>query len=511
MPIASRIGSMMRTPQRGELRGVVEGSCPSSPIIMQIGWRYSTATPRMALMESRKPVYWMSVNARLSEYERPEAMPMHSSSLQTRMSLNAESREMGRSRPPLVTISGTERMNSTPLALIAAMMDEPLSSIVSSPAVSKSASMRDLQRRCGETSAPVPKRKSQIPATGLPSVASTAACGRAATPASWLRMSTPWSRLAAALVFAVAGSTVGPASAADWPTRPLRIIAPSTPGGAADMFGRLVCDHFSEAFHERCFVENRAGADGLIGMAAAAQAAPDGYTLATSSIAYNVIAPAVSPNPGFDPLKEFTHIAYIGGPPNVFVVNPALNVRSIAELVTLGRRGPAIDYVSPGVGTLGHLTAEVFAQKAGIKLQQIMTKGGSQAMMDLISGNVNVGTMTWTSALAQIRAGKVIPIAITASARLPEFPDLPTFKDLGYDVLTAVTWFALSGPAGLPNDVTQRLNAAIAKMLELPDVRKRLDRDAVETRVMTSDEFTAFVASEIDRWTPVARRVMPGK
>ena len=323
-------------------------------------------------------------------------------------------------------------------------------------------------------------------------------------------MNTPWSRLAAALVLAFAGSVIDPASAADWPTRPLRIIAPSTPGGAADMFGRLVCDHFSEAFHERCFVENRAGAGGLIGMAAAAQAAPDGYTLATSSIAYNVIAPAVSPNPGFDPLKDFTHIAYIGGPPNVFVVNPALNVSSIAELVALGRRGPAIDYVSPGVGTLGHLMAEVFAQKAGIKLQQIMTKGGSQAMMDLISGNVNVGTMTWTSALAQIRAGKVLPIAVTASARLPEFPDLPTFKDLGYDELTAVTWFALSGPAGLPNDVTQRLNAAVAKMLALPDVRKRLDRDAVETRVMTSDEFTAFVASEIDKWTPVARRAMPG-
>jgi tripartite-type tricarboxylate transporter receptor subunit TctC len=123
---------------------------------------------------------------------------------------------------------------------------------------------------------------------------------------------------------------------------------------------------------------------------------------------------------------------------------------------------------------------------------------------------VNVGTMTWISALAQIRAGKVIPIAVTASAGLPEFPDLPTFKDLGYDELTAVTWFALSGPAGLPNDVTQRLNTAVAKMLALPDVRKRLDRDAVETRVMTSHEFTAFVASEIDKWTPVARRVMPG-
>jgi tripartite-type tricarboxylate transporter receptor subunit TctC len=240
-----------------------------------------------------------------------------------------------------------------------------------------------------------------------------------------------------------------------------------------------------------------------------AQAAPDGYTLTTSSTAYHVIAPAVNPNPGFDPMKDFTHVAYIGGPPNVFVVNPALGVRSLAELVALGRRGQPIDYVSPGVGTLGHLLAEFFAQKSGIKLQQIMTKGASQAMMDLISGNVNVGTMTWTSALSQIRAGKVIPVAVTSSARLAEFPDLPTFNELGYPEFTAVSWFALSGPAGLPRDITLRLNAAVAAMLQLPDVRKRLDRDAVETQTMSSDEFTRFVADEIAKWAPVAKRVMP--
>jgi len=323
-------------------------------------------------------------------------------------------------------------------------------------------------------------------------------------------------RIAAAMTagvlcgFACVLTSTGPGRAADWPTRPIRIIAPSTPGGAADMFARLLCDQFSETFRERCFVENRAGAGGLIGTAATAQAAPDGYTLTASSTAYHVIAPVVSPNPGFDPIKDFTHIAYIGGPPNVFVVNPALGVRSLAELVALGKRGQTIDYVSPGVGTLGHLLAEFFAQKSGIKLQQIMTKGASQGMMDLISGNVNVGTMTWTSALSQIRAGKVIPIAVTASARLAEFPELPTFSELGYPELTAVSWFALSGPAGLPGDITLRLNAAVAAMLQLPEVRKRLDRDAVETRAMSSEEFTQFVADEIAKWAPVAKRVMPG-
>ncbi len=315
-------------------------------------------------------------------------------------------------------------------------------------------------------------------------------------------------RLAVALMSGVVCLQAVAAPAAEWPTRPIRIIAPSTPGGAADMFARLLCEQFSETLHERCFVENRAGAGGLIGTAATAQAAPDGYTLTTSSTAYHVIAPVVNPNPGFDPLKDFTHIAYIGGPPNVFVVNPALGVRSLADLVALGRRGQAIDYVSPGSGTLGQLLAEFFAQKAGIKLQPIMTKGASQGMMDLVSGNVNLGTMTWTSALGQIRSGKVVPIVISSRTRLAEFPDLPTFKDLGYDDLTAVSWFALSGPAGLPKDITQRLNATVAAMLERPEVRKRLDRDSIETQVMSPEEFTQFVTSEIAKWTPVAKRVM---
>jgi tripartite-type tricarboxylate transporter receptor subunit TctC len=305
----------------------------------------------------------------------------------------------------------------------------------------------------------------------------------------------------------IAAVALGPVSApaADWPARPIRIIAPSTPGGAADMFARLLCEHFSGTFPERCIVDNRAGAGGLIGTAATAQAPPDGYTLMTSSTAYHVIAPVVSPNPGFDPLKDFTHIAYIGGPPNVFVVNPALGVRSLADLVALGKRGEPIDYVSPGVGTLGQLLAESFAHKSGIKLQQLMTKGASQGMMDLVAGTVNVGTMTWTSALGQIRAGKVVPIAVSSRQRLAEFPDLPTLKDLGYDDLTAVSWFGLSGPAGLPNDIALRLNAAVAKMLERPDIRALLDRDAIETHDMTPPQFTQFVADEIAKWGPVAK------
>src|SRR6266851_1125806 len=370
-------------------------------------------------------------------------MAMHSSSLQTRIRRNRGSRAIGRNRAPLVTISGTERMNSTPLSLMAAMMPEPLSSIPSSASITGSASMRNLRTiinaEVARASTVLPNRKSNTAATVVDRWTD---CGLFFP--CYCDAEDDMKPVAVAFAAALVGA--GASSAADWPTRARRIIAPSTPGGAADMFGRLLCEHFSEIFHDGCFVENRAGAGGLIGTAATAQAPPDGYTLTTSSTAYHVIAPLMSANPSFDPMKDFTHIAYIGGPPNVFVINPALGVRSLPDLVALGRRGQAIDYVSPGVGTLGHLLAELFARQAGIKLQQIMTKGASQAMMDLVAGTVPLATMTWTSALAQIRAGTVIPLAITSRTRLNEFPDLPTFKELGYDDLTAVSWFGLSGP-----------------------------------------------------------------
>jgi len=311
----------------------------------------------------------------------------------------------------------------------------------------------------------------------------------------------------AVLVAALTGSGIFPlAVAADWPSRPVRIIAPSTPGGAADTFGRILVDHLPDLLGGRFFVENRAGAGGLIGAQATAYAEPDGYTFVTSSVAYHAIAPAVSRNPGFHPLRDFTHIAYIGGPPNVFVVSPALRVRSLAELIELARRRP-VEYVSPGVGTLGHLTAERLAHLANIQLEHVPYKGAPMAMTDLIAGTVGVGTMTWTSAVGQIRAGKVIPIALTSRTRVAEFPDLPTFSELGYGELVGNTWFGLSGPAGVPSDIVEKLNRAVIEVLRRDDVRQILARDAIETRPMTPGEFTAFMAREIDRWAPLAKRI----
>jgi len=295
------------------------------------------------------------------------------------------------------------------------------------------------------------------------------------------------------------------AAAAEWPSRPVRIVAPSTPGGAADLFGRLLAERLSERLKERFYVDNRAGGGGLIGAQIVAHAEPDGYTFVTSSIAYHAIAPAASKDPGFDPMRDFTHIAYIGGPPNVFIVNPALPARSLAELVALAR-DKTVDYVSPGVGTLGHLLVADFAQTARIKLQHIPHKGASQAMLDLIAGNVPFGSMTWSSAVGQIRAGKALPLAVSSKTRVREFPDVPTLAELGYPDLVAHTWFALAGPARLPDDIVRKLNRAVIEILDLPDVRKRLDQDAIVTEPMTPEQMTQFMASEIAKWGPIARK-----
>jgi tripartite-type tricarboxylate transporter receptor subunit TctC len=314
--------------------------------------------------------------------------------------------------------------------------------------------------------------------------------------------------IATLLAFALASmATVAPA--AEWPTRPIRIIAPSTPGGAADTFARLLAEFLPPQLHQPLVVDNRAGGGGLIGAAAAAHAEPDGYTLVTASVAYHAIAPAVSPNPGFDPIRDFTHIAYLGGPPNVFVVNPALGVHSLKELIALARSGRAVDYVSPGVGTLGHLLVEYFAQKAGLAVQHIPHKGSSQAMMDLVAGNVMIGSMTWSSAIGQIRAGTVIPLAVSSGARAAEFSDVPTLKEEGFDDLVALTWYALSGPAGLPDDVVQKLNRAVNAAWATPAVRRRLADDAIVAEPMTPEAVTAFVSREVRKWGPIAKRVVP--
>jgi tripartite-type tricarboxylate transporter receptor subunit TctC len=289
-----------------------------------------------------------------------------------------------------------------------------------------------------------------------------------------------------------------------WPSRPVRLIVPFAPGGTADTLGRLVAQKLGEQLKASFIVENRAGAGGAIGSELAAKAAPDGYTLVVSGIASHVIAPALPQGTPYDPLRDFTHIAPFGGPPAVLAVHPSVKAKDLREFVLLARSQP-LSYGSPGNGTQGQLVAELFKQRAKIDLQHVPYKGASGAVTDLIAGHIPVVSTTLTTAATQIRAGKARGLAISAPLRLAEFPDIPTYAELGYPDLVATVWFSLSGPAGMPADIVESLNAEVGRALEQPDVRERLKPEGIVPSRMNAKDFTAFVAEEVRRWAPIVK------
>jgi tripartite-type tricarboxylate transporter receptor subunit TctC len=317
-------------------------------------------------------------------------------------------------------------------------------------------------------------------------------------------------RAVVAVIWVLSGALGVPAlaqtSVQSWPSKPVRIVVPWPAGGSADMIGRIAAEHLGKIFAQNVYVENRPGASGMVGSAAVAHSDPDGTTFVVSGIPSHVIAPATSANPGFDPLQDFTHIAYVGGSPIVITAHASLGVRSLAELVALARRSPAaVGYVSPGVGSLGHMVGEYLARKDGIRLEHVPYKGGVQAVTDLVAGHVKVGAMTWTTTAPHIRAGTLIALGVSSSKRLAQYSDLPTLKELGYDELVTTTWWSFSGPAKLPADMVQRLNRELNTLFDSAEVRRRLEHDAIETEAMSPEQFTRFVADEISKWGPLAK------
>jgi len=296
------------------------------------------------------------------------------------------------------------------------------------------------------------------------------------------------------------------ALAQSWPAKTVRIVVPFAPGGTADTLGRLVAQRLTESFKENFIIENRAGAGGAIGSDMVAKAAPDGYTLVVSGIAHFCILPALSKTVPYHPLRDFTHIALFGGPPGVLVVNPSLPVRDLKEFIAHAKvEGEKLTYGSPGNGTQGHLIAEQLKQVAGIQMTHVPYKGASLAVADLIAGHVTVTSTTLTTAATQIKAGRARALAVSSVMRVPDCPELPTFAELGYPELSALIWFSLSGPAGMPSGIVSRLNVEVRRILQLSDVRERLRPEGIEPGDLDPKEFTAFLAAEVRRWGPIIR------
>ena len=291
-----------------------------------------------------------------------------------------------------------------------------------------------------------------------------------------------------------------------WPARPVKIIVPFAPGGTADTLGRLAAQKLSQQMKASFVVENRSGAGGAIGAELAAHAPPDGHTLVVSGIASHVIAPLLPQGAPYDPIKDFTHIALFGGPPAVLAVNPAVQAKDLREFVALAKARPgAISYGSPGNGTQGHLVGELLKQRARIDIQHVPYKGASNALTDLVAGHLPAISTTLSTAATQIRAGRARALAISAAARLPDFPEIPTYAELGYPDLVATVWFSLSGPAGMAPEIVERLNGEVGRALDQPEVRERLRPEGIVPAMMSAREFSAFVADEIRRWGPVVK------
>lgn len=305
---------------------------------------------------------------------------------------------------------------------------------------------------------------------------------------------------------------IGTANAADWPSKPVHVIVAYAAGGANDLLGRVFAEQLTQALGQPFLVENRTGGGGLVGTEYVARSQPDGYTLIVSGMPSHVLAPAMNKNAGFDPVRDFTHIAYLGGPPNVFAVHNSSPAKNFHELLDLMRKQPGgVEYVSPSVGSVGNMVAEYVAAKEHVKLTHVAYRGGGSAIFDLVAGHVKMGSMTLSTMSQHIKAGTLRALAISSAARVPELSDVPTLVELGYPELVVRTWYGLSGPAGLPPEIVTRINAVVNKAMELPKVQQQLAGEAVETKAMTPAEFTRFMQDQVGQWVPAVKAMHLGE
>lgn len=306
-------------------------------------------------------------------------------------------------------------------------------------------------------------------------------------------------------------SSVPAQAQSEWPQKPIRLVVPYAPGGSADTLGRMIAKHLAEAFKQPVVVENKGGAGGLIGSQMVAKSAPDGYTLVISGIGSHVIAPVDTANT-FDPLKDFTHIALLGGPPIAMVVNSEQPITDFKGFISYVSHEPkGMSWASPGQGTHGYLTGETFRSVAKLNMVHVGYKGAGPAVADLIANQIPAGFMTLSSANAHVESGKLRLLALTSPRRLPEYPNVPTFTELGYPSVTGTTWFAVSGPAGMPAAVVEKINAEVRRGLQTPAAKKQMAMESMVSADYDSAGFTRFVASEIEHWTPAVKALAKGR
>lgn len=292
---------------------------------------------------------------------------------------------------------------------------------------------------------------------------------------------------------------------ANYPTKPIRLIVPFPAGAASDVVGRMLGQKMSELLGEQVIADNRAGAGGNLGIGLTAKAPPDGYTIliATASIA---VSPAIYANLGFDPVKDLTPVARLSSTPNILLVHPSVPAKTLREFINLARATPGkLNFGSGGAGTTNHLANELLKHLEKINIVHVPYKGVTQAMTAMMGGEVDEVVMPVTTAIPQIRAGKVRALAVLTDQRIPTLPDVPTGKEAGVPGFTLPVWYGLFAPVATPREIVMRLNQTLARVLALPDVRARLADQGVDPWHGTPEQLGELLRKDIERFGVIAR------
>lgn len=315
----------------------------------------------------------------------------------------------------------------------------------------------------------------------------------------------PLAVLGACAVLVLVADPVDALAAPDFPQRPLKLVVPFPPGGPTDIVGRPLAQLLGDALGQTVVVDNRGGAGGSIGADLVAKAQPDGYTLLMGTVGTNAINGALYPKLPHDPVRDFTPIALVASAPLAVVVNPAAPIRSIGDLIDKARSQPGgIAFGSAGNGTPGHLTGVMFAQAAGVSLQHVPYKGSAPAVTDLLGNQIPMMFDPLQSVIQHVRSGKLKAIAVSGSTRSAELPDVPTIAQAGLPGFESTAWWAVFGPAGIPEPVVARLRDAIARIVTSDSYRSKLG-DLGVVPATEPGSLTSFQKSEVEKWGKAVR------
>lgn len=325
-----------------------------------------------------------------------------------------------------------------------------------------------------------------------------------------MKSGTHFSRRRIMIACVASALLAGPAAsvhAADpWPSKPMTLIVPFAAGGTTDIVGRIIGQKLGEALHQAVIVENRAGAGGTVGAAMAARATADGYTYLLATVAHTM-APGIYKTLPYDFSKELDPVGLVALTPNILIVNQAMPVKSVAELVTYIKAHPGtVNFGSAGNGSTEHLSGELFRSMTGTSITHIPYKGGAPMMTDLMGGQIQMAIETSPSAAPYIRGGKVKALAVTTLKRSSAYPGVPTLDESGIKGFDVTTWYALMAPHGTPTAVVQRVSTELEKVLKLPEVQKRFEEQGLSAGDMTPVQLSGFIKAETTKWGAVEKQ-----